>query len=94
MPTAGAVIGAVAQARGRVAIIASGGLRDGVEGATALALGATVVGFARELLLAAQAGRTDEALDVLVRQLRIATWLTGAASSDELGITHLQGASR
>lgn len=90
--TADALEGAVRTAAGRTAVIASGGLRDGVEGATCLALGATAVGYARELLLAAQADRADAAVDLLVRQLRIATWLTGAASSSELGPEHLQGA--
>ena len=91
IPTADAVLGAVAQARGRVAVIASGGLRDGVEGATCLALGATAVGFARELLLAAQDDRAGHATGVLIEQLRIATWLTGAARACDLGAQHLQG---
>ncbi|MDO9352408.1 MAG: alpha-hydroxy-acid oxidizing protein, partial [Solirubrobacteraceae bacterium] len=78
----------------RPELIASGGLRDGVEGATCLALGATAVGFARELLLAAQDDRADEAVGVLIRQLRIATWLTGAATSAELTRAHLQEATR
>lgn len=90
VPTAQAVIGAVVKARGRVDVIASGGLRDGVEGATCLALGASAVGFARELLLAAQADRADHAVGVLTEQLRIATWLTGAPASRELSATHLQ----
>lgn len=90
VPTAQAVTGAVAQARGRAAVIASGGLRDGVEGATCLALGASAVGFARELLLAAQEDRADHAVEVLIEQLRIATWLTGAAGTGELGAVHLQ----
>ncbi len=89
--TADALTSAVETADGRVDVIASGGLRDGVEGATCLALGASAVGFARELLLAAQADRADAAVDVLIRQLRIATWLTGAPSSDALRRTHLQG---
>ena len=92
VPTADAVIGAVAQARGRAAVIASGGLRDGVEGATCLALGASAVGFARELLLAAQDDRAGHAAGVLIEQLRIATWLTGAGASAGLAGEHLQGA--
>lgn len=94
VPTADAVRGAVDCAAGRTAIIASGGVKDGVEAATCLALGATAVGFARELLLAAQADRADQAVGVLVEQLRIATWLTGAPSAAELGAEHLQEATR
>lgn len=90
IPTAEALVSARAAAGPETTIIASGGLRDGVEGATCLALGATAVGFARELLLAAQADRADRAVAVLVEQLRIATWLTGAAASSDLGRDHLQ----
>ncbi|MDQ8043952.1 MAG: type 2 isopentenyl-diphosphate Delta-isomerase [Solirubrobacteraceae bacterium] len=90
VPTAEAVRTAVAETRGRAAVIASGGLRDGVEATTCLALGATAAGFARELLLAAQDDRAGDAVSVLVDQLRIATWLTGAARSADLGLHHLQ----
>lgn len=90
VPTADALVSATGAARGQTQVIASGGLRDGVEGATCLALGATAVGFARELLLAAQADRADRAVAVLVEQLRIATWLTGASGSADLGPAHLQ----
>lgn len=92
IPTADAVIGTVAETRGRAAVIASGGLRDGVEGATCLALGASAVGFARELLLAAQDDRADHAVGVLIEQLRIATWLTGAPGTRQLGREHLRAA--
>jgi isopentenyl-diphosphate delta-isomerase len=94
VPTADAVEGAVRVCGSQTPVIASGGLRDGVEGATCLALGATAVGFARELLLAAKDDRADHALEVLIAQLRIATWLTGAASTAELGRDHLQAVTR
>ena len=42
--------------------IASGGLRDGVDVAKCLALGAAACGLARPLLIAAQADRPDDAL--------------------------------
>ncbi len=71
-------------------LIASGGLRDGVEVAKCLALGASAAGLARMFLLAAQADRVEEAIHTILEQLRIATWLTGSTSVHELGGRHLR----
>jgi isopentenyl-diphosphate delta-isomerase len=71
-------------------LIASGGVRDGVDAARCLALGAVAAGLARPLLIAAQQDRAGEAIGVLVRQLRIATWATGAARSADLGAEHVR----
>ncbi len=84
VPTASAVTGAVGAAPG-LPVIASGGLGDGVDAAKCLALGAAASGFARPLLVAARADRAEEALAVLVRQLRIAVWACGAPSAAALG---------
>lgn len=70
--------------------IASGGIRDGVEAAKCLALGAVAAGVARPLLLAAQDDRVGAALAALVRQLRIATWACGAGAARELAAEHLR----
>ena len=59
-------------------------LRDGVDAAKALALGATAAGLARPFLLGAQADTASEVAATLVRQLRIAVWAAGAASAAEL----------
>jgi isopentenyl-diphosphate Delta-isomerase len=83
VPTAAAVSAAVGAAPG-LPVLASGGLRDGVDVAKCLALGATAGGLARPLLVAAQAGRATDALAVVVDQLRIAVWATGKASSGAL----------
>jgi isopentenyl-diphosphate delta-isomerase len=89
LATAEAIIDARAAAP-QLPLIASGGLRDGVEVAKCLALGAVACGLARELLLAARADRVAETLATIIDQLRIATWLAGASASSALGEEHLR----
>lgn len=84
---------AIAQARAAapaLPLIASGGVRDGVDVARCLALGANAAGLARPLLIAAQEERAGEAVAVLVRQLQIATWAAGAAHCGDLGPEHVR----
>lgn len=88
VPTVEAVRGAVAVAP-ELPVVASGGVRDGVEAAKCLALGARAAGLARPFLLAAQAGQASAAVGAVVRQLQIATWAAGAASAAELTEEHL-----
>jgi isopentenyl-diphosphate delta-isomerase len=84
-PTAAALrlAAPIARAAG-TALIASGGIGDGVEAAIALALGAQAVGIGRPFLLAALDDRADEAVEVVTQQLRLAVWLTGRAGASEL----------
>jgi isopentenyl-diphosphate delta-isomerase len=89
VPTADALAEARAAAPG-LELVASGGVPDGVDIAKCLALGARAAGLARPLLVAAQDDRCDEALGVLVEQLRIATWAAGAAGAAQLGAEHLR----
>jgi isopentenyl-diphosphate delta-isomerase len=67
-------------------VIATGGVRSGLDAAKAIALGATLVGLARPMLLAAVAGpeQLSELLDGLLLELRTAMFLTGSASVAEL----------
>ena len=88
VPTARALADAHAAAPS-LPLIASGGVGDGVEAAKCLALGASAVGVARPLLRAAQEGVAADAVALLLRQLRIATWLAGAPSAAALGPEHL-----
>ncbi|ADN50800.1 type 2 isopentenyl-diphosphate Delta-isomerase [Vulcanisaeta distributa] len=68
-------------------IIASGGIRSGLDGAKAIAIGANAFSMSRPLLLAALKGY-DEAkrfIGKLLREFKIAMFLTGSRSVDELG---------
>jgi isopentenyl-diphosphate delta-isomerase len=88
LPTADA-LSAARDAAPALPVIASGGLRDGVDAAKCLALGASAAGLARPFLVAARADRARPAVQAVVRQLRIAVWAAGAASAGELGPEHL-----
>lgn len=65
-----------------IPVIASGGMRNGVEAATAIALGADLAGFAAPLLRAAadSAAAAHDLLAALVAELRIAMFCTGAGT--------------
>jgi isopentenyl-diphosphate delta-isomerase len=83
VPCAVAVAGS---ARSGLPVIATGGVRSGLDAAKALALGATVVGVGRPLLQAALEGAA--AVDEWVRQfaleLRTAAFLSGVTRSRDL----------
>ena len=83
VPTAVSVV--AARAAG-LPMIATGGVRTGLDAAKAIALGATLVGVGRPLLLAALAG--DAAVDAWITQfleeLRVAVFLTGGRGIGDL----------
>jgi isopentenyl-diphosphate delta-isomerase len=72
-------------------IIASGGLRDGVDAAKCMALGASAAGIARPFLKAAAQSdeAADEAVSEAVAELRIAMFGAGAGSIEALRQTPL-----
>ncbi len=73
----------------RALIFASGGIRDGIDVAKAIALGANLAGIAGPFLRAAARGE-EAALDLgreLVETLRVAMFAVGARSLDDLGGT-------
>ena len=83
VPSAVAVVGS---ARSRLPIIATGGVRSGLDAAKALALGATAVGVGRPLLQAALKGE-QACLDWLAAfelELRSAIFLSGIKRAADL----------
>ncbi len=75
---------AAREAAPKLPTVASGGLRDGVDVAKCMALGAVACGLARPFLVAAQADCTGDALATVLMQLRIATWAAGASTPSAL----------
>ncbi len=67
-------------------IIASGGVRSGLDGAKAIAVGANAFSMSRPLLLSALKGydETQRFIDRLLREFRIAMFLTGSKNISEL----------
>lgn len=78
IPTVDAILN-VREAAPQLPVIASGGLRDGIDIAKCLALGATVGGMAGPFLKAANKSvdAVIETVDELAREIRIALFATG-----------------
>ncbi|MBS1887651.1 MAG: type 2 isopentenyl-diphosphate Delta-isomerase [Actinobacteria bacterium] len=83
IPTAVAVASC---SRAGLPVIATGGVRNGLDAAKALALGATAVGVARPLLLAAQAGADGPSrwIEDFALELRTVLMLTGCRRPGDL----------
>lgn len=90
IPTAEAVL-AARRANPKIPIIASGGLRDGLDLAKSIALGATMGGMAGPFLKAAvnSLEAVQEQIQIVQTELKIAMFCTGTAS-----ITALQQTDR
>ena len=85
IPTADSVV-MVRSVAPNLPLVVSGGLRSGVEAATAIALGADLVGFAAPLLRAAAASETgaQEMLLAFVDELRVSMFCCGASDVTQL----------
>ncbi|MEM2454831.1 MAG: type 2 isopentenyl-diphosphate Delta-isomerase [Candidatus Bathyarchaeia archaeon] len=70
----------------KIPVISSGGIRFGLDIAKSIALGASLAGIARPILLAASRGpeETKRALNSLVSQLKCVMFLVGAKSIEDL----------
>jgi isopentenyl-diphosphate delta-isomerase len=93
IPTAASVL--EVRAAG-VAVVATGGVRTGLDAARALALGATAVGIGRPAIVAALRGEealVDE-LGLFLEELRTALVLCGARRAGELPAPVLTGRTR
>lgn len=80
------------QAAPGLPLIASGGIRNGIDVAKCIALGANLVGFAGEFLRAADKGGVEgviELAEILTDELRISMFCTGAADLKALSQTPL-----
>lgn len=92
IPTAEA-IRSVREALPDATLIASGGIRDGVDAAKAIRLGADLVGQAAAVLQSAihSSAAVVDHFEVVIRQLRIACFCTGSANLHELRSAPLVG---
>jgi isopentenyl-diphosphate delta-isomerase len=76
--------------RGVLPLIASGGIRHGVDGAKAIALGAELAGAAFPFLEAWKNKRLDGYIETFKQQMRISAFLTGSKSHADLRHTKLK----
>lgn len=83
IPTPASVAAAAAT---NLPIIATGGVRNGLDMAKAIALGATVVGLARPMLQAAHEGEAavSDSIEQFLLELRTAMFLTGSPNLEAL----------
>ena len=65
-------------------VIASGGIRTGIDAAKAVVLGADAVGLAQPLLKPAVEGGLERVLQMLISELKTAMFLVGAKSISQL----------
>ena len=80
IPTADAII----ECRGVLPLVASGGIRNGVDAAKCITLGADIAGFAYPFIKAIDEGNQDELASQIVRQMKVCAFLTGSKNLSDL----------
>ena len=74
----------IIQCRGVLPLIASGGIRCGIDGAKAIALGAELWGAAYPFIVAQSEGKLDAKIEKYKTQMQVAAYLSGSKSHEEL----------
>lgn len=72
------------QCRGVLPLIASGGIRDGIDGAKSIALGADMCGAAFPFISALQKNKLNEFIETFQKQMTICAYLTGSRTLIDL----------
>jgi isopentenyl-diphosphate delta-isomerase len=80
IPTAESVI----QCRGILPLIASGGIRSGIDGAKCIALGADMCGAAYPFMRSLREHSLENHIEAFIRQMRICAFLTGCKTHADL----------
>ncbi len=74
----------IIQCRGVLPLVASGGVRSGIDGAKAIALGAELCGAAYPFIKAMRSKKLDECLTTFEKQMKICAYLTGSRTIADL----------
>lgn len=74
----------ILQCRGVLPLIASGGIRSGIEGAKAIALGADLCGAAYPFIKALAQERLEKSISTFKQQMQLCAFLSGSKTHDEL----------
>ncbi|MEW6748315.1 MAG: type 2 isopentenyl-diphosphate Delta-isomerase [Candidatus Micrarchaeota archaeon] len=74
----------IIQCRGVLPIIASGGIRDGIEAAKCIALGADIAGAAFPFIKALKEDALEDYIVLIGKQMKICAYLTGSSTIAEL----------
>ncbi|MEM4272400.1 MAG: type 2 isopentenyl-diphosphate Delta-isomerase [Candidatus Bilamarchaeaceae archaeon] len=77
-------VDSIMMCRGIAPLIASGGVRSGIDCAKAVALGAEIAGAARPFLIAQQEGKLDSMAARWISQMKVAAFLCGCKTHSDL----------